>query len=102
MEGRMKTEGGGDMFTAYVKMRRGGVDYHPVACVVCLDNGAMGWSVCGKRDSFTYKRAREIAEGRAKKGRPIATSRIPAWCRDQVVALIVKAGDWYEARRKEG
>jgi hypothetical protein len=86
------------VFISYVRDES---THKPRACVVCLDSGAMGWSVCGKRDSFTYKRAREVAEGRAKKGRPLATSRIPPWCRAEVVRLICKAGEWYEGRRKK-
>lgn len=40
-------------------------DGRPLGCVVAVGNGLVGWSFCRKGDTFTKKKAIEIATGRA-------------------------------------
>lgn len=54
------------------------ISNRPVACVVAVGPGLVGWSKCHKNDSFSKQRAREIAAGRAANGsdEPIPCGRI--------------------------
>jgi len=48
---------------------------HPIACLVAVYVGGgryrIGWSMCGRKDQFTYAMARRIALGRAMATRPL-------------------------------
>lgn len=45
------------------------VEWHPIATIVALNPNQIGVAVCHKKDRFSKRRGREIAEGRALLGK---------------------------------
>ena len=54
---------------------------HPVACVVAIDNGVVGWSKCHPKDAFSKVDAKIVAAGRAKRGtnKDLPTGRVKVY-----------------------